>query len=302
LDQYGIHRTDECGWAGDWRRSDSSFAEDEAGVAGSHHGSVIGAFAVLARHHTLGSYATETDFYQLYGPDAERIGAWTLPENDNKAPGYPALVALVSLATGDVFVAGKWISVVSAALAGLLVFLLCARLFGYWAGVGAQLLLLVSGPFPRFALSAATDVGFLLLCLATLLCFMTDRPRARWRVAVAGAATGAACLVRLNGIFLTVRNAIALNRSGKLAHRRRRIVHFNNTRTFGFICGGHRAVALENLALRQQVAVLRRTVKRPRLRTRDRLFCVLRRCGITPRPARRQSVAPTASLSHHART
>ena len=42
--------------------------------------------AVLARHHTLGSYATETDFYHLYGPDAERIGTGQLPENDNKGP------------------------------------------------------------------------------------------------------------------------------------------------------------------------------------------------------------------------
>lgn len=159
-------------------------------------------FAVLARHHTLGSYATETDFYQQYAPDAERIGAWQFPENDTKGPGYPALVALVSLATGDVFVAGKWISVVSAALAGLLAFLLCARLFGYWAGVGAQLILLVSGPFPTFALSASTDVVFLLLCLAALLCFMHDRPFVRWRVAAAGAVTGAAFLVRFNGIFL----------------------------------------------------------------------------------------------------
>lgn len=158
--------------------------------------------AVLGRHHPLGSYATETDFYHLYAPDAGRIGAWTFPQNPSQGPGYPALVALVSLVTGDVFVAGKWISVVSAALAGLLVFLLCSRLFGYWAGVGAQLILLVSGPFPRFALSASTDVVFLLLCLAALLCFMHDRFAARWRVASAGAVMGAACLVRYNGIFL----------------------------------------------------------------------------------------------------
>src|ERR1700724_391317 len=46
-------------------------------------------------------------------------------------------------------------------------------------------------------------------------------------------------------------------------------------RTLGLICSGHRAVALENVALRQQLAVFRRTVRRPQLRTRDRLFWVL---------------------------
>jgi hypothetical protein len=46
-------------------------------------------------------------------------------------------------------------------------------------------------------------------------------------------------------------------------------------RAIGLICRGHRAVALENLALRQQLAVLTRTVKRPELRPRDRLFWIL---------------------------
>lgn len=40
-------------------------------------------------------------------------------------------------------------------------------------------------------------------------------------------------------------------------------------------CGGHRAVALENVALRQQVAALKRSVKRPQLRERDRLFWIV---------------------------
>jgi putative transposase len=46
-------------------------------------------------------------------------------------------------------------------------------------------------------------------------------------------------------------------------------------RSFALICGGHRAVALENLALRQQLAVFKRTIPRPPLRPRDRLFWVL---------------------------
>jgi putative transposase len=45
-------------------------------------------------------------------------------------------------------------------------------------------------------------------------------------------------------------------------------------RTIGLICRGHRAVAFENLALRQQIAALTRTGKRTRLRTGDRLFWI----------------------------
>ena len=46
-------------------------------------------------------------------------------------------------------------------------------------------------------------------------------------------------------------------------------------RSLGLMCRGHRAVALENVALRQQVAALTRTTKRPRLRTTDRFFWIL---------------------------
>ena len=46
-------------------------------------------------------------------------------------------------------------------------------------------------------------------------------------------------------------------------------------RSLALICGGHRAVALENFALRQQLAVFKRTVNRPQLRHRDRVFWML---------------------------
>jgi len=45
-------------------------------------------------------------------------------------------------------------------------------------------------------------------------------------------------------------------------------------RLFPFLCGGHRQLALENLALRQQLAVYKRTASRPKLRNSDRLFWV----------------------------
>ena len=45
--------------------------------------------------------------------------------------------------------------------------------------------------------------------------------------------------------------------------------------TLGLLCSGHRAIALENVALRQQLSIFRRTVRRPHLRTSDRVFWVL---------------------------
>jgi hypothetical protein len=43
-------------------------------------------------------------------------------------------------------------------------------------------------------------------------------------------------------------------------------------RLFPFLFGGHRQLALENLALCHQLAVYKRTATRPQLRRTDRLF------------------------------
>src|SRR5207247_8161881 len=45
-------------------------------------------------------------------------------------------------------------------------------------------------------------------------------------------------------------------------------------RLLPFLFGGHRQLALENLALRHQLAVYKRTLTRPKLRATDRLFWV----------------------------
>jgi len=45
-------------------------------------------------------------------------------------------------------------------------------------------------------------------------------------------------------------------------------------RLLPFRVGGHRQLALENLALRHQIAVYKRTVTRPRLRRTDRVFWI----------------------------
>src|SRR5438445_1336596 len=46
-------------------------------------------------------------------------------------------------------------------------------------------------------------------------------------------------------------------------------------RSLALICGGHRAVRLQNLASREQLAGFKRAARRPQLRHRDRLFWLL---------------------------
>jgi hypothetical protein len=46
-------------------------------------------------------------------------------------------------------------------------------------------------------------------------------------------------------------------------------------RAIGLMCRGHDAVALENLALRQQLAALKRISNRPQIRANDRIFWVI---------------------------
>ena len=46
-------------------------------------------------------------------------------------------------------------------------------------------------------------------------------------------------------------------------------------RAIGLACRGRRELVLENIALRHQLRILQRSVKRPELRSRDRMFWVL---------------------------
>ncbi len=156
----------------------------------------------FSSQHPFGTYATETDFYHLYAPDAARIAGGQFPLNQFQGPGYPVLLSLVTRFTGDLFISGKWISIISAALCVWLVFALFKQLFGEWVGVGAALLSTTVIEFPEFSLQATTDVFFLLLCLVALMIFTGAYFSLRMRVIFAAFFTGVAYLTRYNGVFL----------------------------------------------------------------------------------------------------
>ena len=46
-------------------------------------------------------------------------------------------------------------------------------------------------------------------------------------------------------------------------------------RALALVCHGHHELVLENVALRQQLRAIKRTIKRPHLRRRDRVFWIV---------------------------
>ncbi|MCC7241948.1 MAG: helix-turn-helix domain-containing protein [Acidobacteria bacterium] len=67
------------------------------------------------------------------------------------------------------------------------------------------------------------------------------------------------------------------------------------------LVGGHRALALENLALRQQLAMYRRTRFRPTIRWSDRLFWVGLRRAWTDWRSALEIVRPATVVAWHRR-
>jgi hypothetical protein len=158
------------------------------------------------RLHLVGAFS---DFYRWYAPDADRIAAGQFPQNTFNPPGFSALLAVASPLTGDHFTSGKWMSLLGAAVVGILAFHLLRRLFGSAPALLAVPIILLSGEFTAYSIQAATDIPFLCVCLGALLIITAPQPSG-WRASVAnGVLCGLAYLIRYNGVFLLVPGLVA---------------------------------------------------------------------------------------------
>ncbi|MCI0548582.1 MAG: glycosyltransferase family 39 protein [Candidatus Rokubacteria bacterium] len=172
------------------------------------------ALAYPVHRHVIGALS---DFYRWYAPDADRIVAGLFPLNTFNPPGYPFLLALVHPLTGDHWTSGKWLSLLAAGGSGVLAFVLHRRLFGAGPALLAVSILLLSGVFTRYAISAMTDVPFLCACLAAVVVIAGGRPGEARTAIAGGVLSGVATLLRYNGAFLLVPGVV-----GALAGERTR--------------------------------------------------------------------------------
>ena len=159
-----------------------------------YHLSSLPPYAFNGYDTTHSYFAMATDFLQGFGPSA-------MLRDGYRGPGYPSLLALVTLIAGSVQDAAKWIKLAAWPIFLALSFLVIRRATDSRRALGVLLLLSVSPTILSETKWALTDVVFLVLMYAALLAALTRRYLA-WLLA--GALTGLALTVRWQGLVLAI--------------------------------------------------------------------------------------------------
>jgi hypothetical protein len=159
----------------------------------------------------IGDYGVETDFYGDFAIYSRQwmSGSPSLM-NGFRGPLYYLVLGILTVPFRDAFLAGKIISIVSAAIGLWLAGDLARRLFGRTAGTAAALAIAANPTFTEHAYRACSDLFYWFVFVAAvwfLLKDETDRVSSRiW----AGALSGAAWLTRANGAALVPAGLVAL--------------------------------------------------------------------------------------------
>ena len=160
--------------------------------------SIWAAMAVFGR--PIGDYGVETDFYGDFVSGARKWIDGEPQINPFRGPVYYVLLGLLEKITGDFFLAGKLISVVSAAIGLRVLGGLLRRLFNPMTGICGMLFVAANPGFAGFAFRAGTDMFFWMLFAASLA-FIFPKDPSRFRPWIlAGVLGGVAWLTRYNGL------------------------------------------------------------------------------------------------------
>jgi hypothetical protein len=154
--------------------------------------------------HRIGNYAVETDFYWKYGPAARDLlqGKVEIANYDSKGWGYPVAVALFALFGADPFRAAQLLALLSAVVAGLVLYRLHRSLLGPAVALGSLLLLLSNGTFLANTYEVGTDMFFFAIVLGSVALLLTRTHPGALSVLGSGLLGGWAFSTRYNGLFL----------------------------------------------------------------------------------------------------
>jgi hypothetical protein len=162
---------------------------------------MIGPYAILSRK--IGLYDIETDFYMDYILQAQAILKGEMLVNQYHGPGLPLILALLSLLFKDHFLIGMCISVFSAGLTLLMVYLLISQSISKRLAIVTILSMICNHTFLRYSYIASSDMLFNAFLFSTLyslyLAFRNEKSLYHF---ISGGLASFSLLVRYNSIFL----------------------------------------------------------------------------------------------------
>lgn len=154
------------------------------------------------KYHRIGDYGVETDFYQSYVPHARDFLNGILTIDSFKGPVYQVILGVAGLAFTDLFRAGIFISVGSAAMFLYLTFGLLKNLYSEKIAAVTLLFISFNPIFIQYTYSAGTDMFFAALIMASFV-FLFKTDVQNYKNVITGAFIGGiAYLTRYNGIFI----------------------------------------------------------------------------------------------------
>ena len=157
---------------------------------------------VISSFHEIGGYNVETDFYGSYAPNVEKMLHGGKYYDEDHGPGYIFPLILFYLILGDVFVAGKTLTLISAILFLFFSFKTIKTLFDSRFAFYTSLLLTIL--ILPYSILASTDMFFAFIVSLAIYFIFRGGEFTFSNMLWGGIVAGYAFMTRLNAIILPI--------------------------------------------------------------------------------------------------
>ncbi|NOY60600.1 MAG: hypothetical protein GXO75_16960 [Calditrichaeota bacterium] len=162
--------------------------------------SVLIFLLALSSFHQIGAYNVETDFYGSYAPNVHKMLHGGKYYDEDHGPGYIFPLIILYLIIGDVFVAGKILTIISTVLFLLFTFLAIKSLFNSRYAFYTSLLLFVL--LIPYSVLASTDMFFAFVVSLSVYLIFRKGDFCFKNMFWGGIVAGYAFMTRLNGTII----------------------------------------------------------------------------------------------------
>ncbi len=156
----------------------------------------------ISSFHQIGGFNVETDFYGSYAPNVQKMLHGGKYYDEDHGPGYIFPLIIFYLILGDIFVAGKILSIISSILFLLFTFLTLKTIFNARNAFFTSILLFVV--ILRYSVLASTDMFFAFIISFAVFLIFRDGELNFKNLFWGGIVAGYAFMTRLNAIIIPV--------------------------------------------------------------------------------------------------